>query len=92
MPQPISQARHVLADDPTRLKPSAELDAERARLVDDYGRSLLDADGLVAVSNLQEMSDQQHRQLVRKFPLIGTASIARWQGMGLAGLDKWEPR
>jgi hypothetical protein len=81
---------HVAAIDPTRLRESPELAKERERLHDDYGRPLVDEHGLIPIANLTRMSNAQHRELVRQFPLVGPASIARWQNAGLAGLSEWE--
>jgi hypothetical protein len=74
---------HVAAVDPTRLKASPELDAERAKLIDEYGRSLLDESGLLPIASLQALTLAKQRQLLREFPLTGNASVARWMGAGL---------
>lgn len=79
----VTRDVHVSATPARRLEPSKQLEAEHARLQNEFGQPLVDAEGLIPVRNLQEMTTADHRELVRQFPLIGTASIQRWMSGSL---------
>lgn len=58
---------------------SKALAKERKKLLDSYGRSHLSEQGHIPSQALEKMTDAQHRELMQRFPLTMTASVARWQ-------------
>jgi hypothetical protein len=53
----------------------SQIDVERAAFVDEDGRSMLTADGLLGLPQLEKLSPEQSRHLLAKYPALAAASL-----------------